>query len=174
MLDRPPHSELQRGSILVLEPEAIVEGYRARISRPLAIEACDAIFRDLCAVQAEYWQACFELLTPGRPLADLFLESTALAKRLAGRPGRYEKIIGSLALAGCGLGLDAPFISAPPADTDRDNNRLMTGWVFELLAPISLDIGPRVVAASWSDIVAIESDGPRRLGSGAPGLILTG
>jgi Xaa-Pro aminopeptidase len=172
-LDRPPHAELQRGSILVLEPEANVAGYRVRATRLLALEACDAVFRDLCAVQAEYWHACFELLAPGRPMADLFAESAAIVKRLAAQPGRYEKIQGTVALAGCGLGLDAPTLASTLAAADSADQLITPGWVFELRAPIGLDIGPRVLTASWSDVVVIEDDGARRLGSHAPGLVTT-
>ena len=178
VLDRPPHAELQRASILILEPEASLDGYRAHVIRPLAIDSCDAIFRDLCAVQAEYWQACFELIEPGRPIAELFGESAAILKRLTARPGRYQKIQGSLGLVGCGLGLDAPLIQARPSDGADDRNGavpcMSPGWVFELHAPISFDIGPRVLTASWTDVVAIEGNGARRLGRKPPGLLLVG
>jgi hypothetical protein len=75
-------------------------------------------------------------------------------------------------MSGCGLGLDGPLFDSTSLDS-AVGSELGVGWVFELRAPVSLDIGPRILTASWTDVVAIEPDGPRRLGRRPPGLLIT-
>jgi Xaa-Pro aminopeptidase len=174
LLDRPTHSELQRGSIISAEPEASVHGYRVQPHQAIAVGACDAVFRDLSAANAEYWQTCFDLFQPGRPLSEIVNEADALARQIATRPGRYDKVKGAIALRGCGLGDDAPTYSArlgPEAPVRRDS--IKAGWIFVLETSLGFDLGFRLLSASWGGAVHITPGGPVRLGVRTIGLHTT-
>jgi len=171
MVDRPMHGELQRGSIVVAEIDAERWGYRTYGIQPIAVAGCDAILRDLYAVEGEFWDACFELLKPGLTFRQLLDETEAVVTQFRTRPGRYEKLQGTLAIDGCGLGLDAPTLDGRLRDESMERETLRAGSVVVLRPLVSIDIGFRVLSATWADTVVIEEHGARRLGERSVGLL---
>src|SRR5581483_9224455 len=171
ILDRPTHGELQRGSLILIDLEASVSGYRTRAGGAIALEGCDALYRDLYQMVGIYWSACVSGLAKAGTWARLDAEQATILERIARDAGLPAKLRGSLTVEGCGLGLDAPRHPASPAG-EPPSGPIGAGSVFALTASLTVDVRGREHSASWTDTVALDADGPRRLGTRAPGLLV--
>jgi len=170
---RPPHGVLQRGSIVLAEVEAAVGGYRACAMQPIAVEDCDAALRDLYALLPEYWQACLEAFGSGGTLGEIAARCAEAVSRLAARSGRYRGLRGGFVLDGCGLGHDDPFFSSAEAEASQTAQRVEEGWVFTLRPSLRIEPNNRPpLTATWSDVVAVGPQGPRRLGRRPVGILV--
>lgn len=173
-LTRPTHGTLHRGHLIVNEIEAAFGGYHAQGVQPFAIQDCDVVYKDLYAMHADYWQRCFEEVRIGRTVGEVDEQCRAFAAAILPVGSRYAKPSGRLAMHGRGLGSDAPLVTGSGRGEATMAQVFAPGWAFVFKPNLQVDAANRRYSAGWGDTVVMTEQGPRRLGSRPPGLIITG
>jgi Xaa-Pro aminopeptidase len=172
-LSRATHGTLHRGHLIVNEIDAAYGGYHALAVQPFAIQDCDPVYRDLHAMHAELWQRCFDELRVGRTIGEIDELWRTSAAEVLPEGSRYTKPGGELVIRGCGLGSDAPLLTAGSRREATLAQPFAPGWAFALQPVLHVEAANRRYSASWGDTIVISESGPRRLGTRPPGLIVT-
>ena len=169
-LTRPAHAPLERGYLIVNEIEAAYGGYHAQQVQPFAVQDCDPVYKDLYAMEAEYWQRCFEQLQPGRTVGEVVDFCRSSGAKVLPPGSKYSDAKGGQNFHGRGLGSDGPRY---PEQTPKDAH-WTPGWCFVFKPGLSFEANGRRYSGSWGDTVLITEQGPKRLGTHAPGLVIAG
>lgn len=172
-LTRASHGTLERGYLMVNEIEAAYGGYHAQGVQPFAVQDCDAIYKDLYSMHAEYWQRCFETLQVGLTVREVNAFCAYQATRLLPGWSRYKEIQGQLIMHGCGLGSDGPLVSGH-ADQATLDMVFVPGWAFIFKPTLSFEVDGKRYSGTWGDTMVMTEKGAKRLGSRKPGLVVTG
>jgi len=172
-LTRPSHATLERGHLLVNEIEAAYAGYHAQQVQPFAVQDCDPVEKDVDAIHAEWWQRRFEALKNGQTVREADELAKSLASKMLPAGSAYGEPRGQFAMHGRGLGSDGPLVTGGREQTNYEAV-FTPGWAFVFKGTFSIEHGGRRYTASWGDTVVMTQQGPKRLGTRKPGLIVAG
>jgi hypothetical protein len=178
-LTRATMRPLARGDIIRSEVEASVIGYRSQQFRPIAVHECPPEMLELSKVHAdEFYPRVLEALKAGVTVGELVHTTLGIGRNLAPTRGPLVGMTASMTLHGRGLGDDRPLVltrrggASVYQGTDREwNLPFPENGVYICKPTLFTDDGR--FGYRWGDTVRTTAKGAVRLGSAAPGMLVS-
>lgn len=159
----PSRRKLQTGDAVSTEAEARWGGYIAQNTQPLFVGKAPEEYKHMFALQQEAVARCYEVMRPGNTIGDVAAAAASMSR---------DDYKCSLIMHSRGLGDDSPICIHTPRDD------LMKNWTLEenatFICKPMIKTADETKRLYWGDMVAVTTNGARRLGKRKAQLIETG
>ena len=153
-------------------------GYRAQQIRPVAVNDCDPMYRELSKMHGELYPRLLDIFRPGITVAELIEKTIALGKTSGVRSGPLSDVRTSLIVHGRGLGDDRPLLLTRwDAKPMYEGTQRAMGFAFPesgvYIVKPTLSSPDKRYQFIWGDSVQLTAGGAKRMGRGPHGLIVS-